>query len=60
MTATMHDPFDDLLAAYALDALDDDERDLVDRYLQDHPDARREVDRLRAAAVAFAAVRAHP
>jgi anti-sigma factor RsiW len=46
-----------LLGAYALDALDEEERDVVERFLADDPDARREADRLRAAAVAFGMLR---
>jgi hypothetical protein len=44
------DEIHDLLAPYALDAVDDDERAAVDAYLADHPDARREVAELQAAA----------
>jgi anti-sigma factor RsiW len=44
---------DELLGAYALDALDDDERTLVEHHLAGDANARAEVDRLRAAAVVF-------
>jgi anti-sigma-K factor RskA len=46
---------DELLAAYALDAVDPDERVLVERHLEDHPAARAEADRLRHAASALGA-----
>jgi anti-sigma-K factor RskA len=45
---------EDLLAAYALDAVDDDERDAVERYLADHPDAAAEVQAFRHAAAMLA------
>ena len=41
---------DELLGAYALDALDPDERDAVERYLARTPSAADEVERLRTAA----------
>ncbi len=37
------DDIEELLGAYALDAVDDDERTLVERYLEHHPRARDEV-----------------
>lgn len=40
------DAVDELLGAYALDALDADERDQVERRLAESPSARAEVDRL--------------
>ena len=46
---------DDLLGAYELDALDDDERAEVAAYLERSPEARREADRLGAAVAAMAA-----
>jgi anti-sigma factor RsiW len=45
---------EDLLAAYALDAVDDDERDAVEHYLADHPDAAAEVQAFRHAAAMLA------
>lgn len=39
--------YDELLGAYALNAVDDDERRLVDNYLRVNPQARHEVDDLR-------------
>jgi uncharacterized protein (TIGR03083 family) len=41
---------DDLLGAFALDALDADEAAAVERYLEDHPEAAAEAARLRSAA----------
>jgi anti-sigma factor RsiW len=46
---------DDLLGAYELDALDDDERAEVAAYLERSPEARREADSLGAAVAALAA-----
>jgi hypothetical protein len=46
---------DDLLGAYELDALDDDERAEVAAYLERSSEARREADRLGAAVAAMAA-----
>lgn len=45
---------DELLGAYALDAVDADERLLVERYLIDHPEARAEVGRFQEVAAALA------
>ena len=45
---------DELLAAYALDAVTDDERALVERHLAESPEARAEVDAYREAAVRLA------
>ncbi len=45
---------DALLGAYALDALDSDERARVDAYLEDHSDARAEVDEMRETAASLA------
>ena len=45
---------EDLLAAYAIDAVDDDERVLVARYLETHPDAATEVQAFRHAAALLA------
>ncbi|MGR2753631.1 anti-sigma factor domain-containing protein [Agromyces arachidis] len=44
----------ELLAAYALDAVSDDERAIVERYLADSPDARAEVAAYREAAAGLA------
>ncbi len=46
--------YEELLGAYALDAVDDDERRRVDQYLGVNPAARREVDELREAASTMA------
>jgi anti-sigma-K factor RskA len=43
MTLQPHDSYEDLLAAYALDAVDDDERTLVDRRLAGDGAMRREL-----------------
>ena len=52
---TPHDPeLDALLGAYALDALDADERDRVEAYLAQNERARDEVDELRESAAALA------
>jgi anti-sigma factor RsiW len=45
---------EDLLAAYAIDAIDDDERVVVERYLATHPDAAAEVQAFRHAAALLA------
>lgn len=44
MTEFSHDELRDLLGAYALDAVDDDERDAVERHLATCADCRAEVD----------------
>lgn len=44
------DAFEELLGAYALDALDADEAAAVEEFLTAHPEHEREVQRLRAAA----------
>jgi anti-sigma factor RsiW len=44
----------DLLAAYAIDAVDDDERAVVERYVESHPDAAAEVQAFRHAAAMLA------
>ncbi len=50
-----NDPeLDTLLGAYALDALDDDERTRVEAYLEASPSARHEVDELRESAASLA------
>lgn len=50
----MTDDTNALLGAYAVDAVDDRERALVEAYLRDHPEAQTEVDELRAAAARLA------
>jgi len=45
---------EDLLAAYAIDAVDDDERAIVERYVATHPDAAAEVQAFRHAAAMLA------
>jgi anti-sigma-K factor RskA len=45
-----HDPIEELLGAYALDAVDDNERRQVEAYLEAHPGARVEVDQHREVA----------
>lgn len=45
---------DELLAAYALDAVSDEERAIVERHLARSPEARAEVDAYREAAVGLA------
>ena len=47
---------DDLLGAYALDAVEPAERDAVERHLADHPDARAEVDEMRETAAVLASL----
>ena len=44
---------EELLPFYALDALSDDERELVEKYLAEHPEARREVEEMGRAAAAL-------
>lgn len=44
----------ELLAAYALDAVTDEEREIVERHLAESPEARAEVDAYREAAVGLA------
>lgn len=46
----------DLLGAYALDAVDRDERELVERHLADDPAARAEVDEMRETAAVLASL----
>jgi anti-sigma-K factor RskA len=48
--ADEHDPIDELLGAYALDAVDEDERRLVEEYLATDPRARAEVEQHREVA----------
>jgi anti-sigma-K factor RskA len=55
MNTPMNDPeLDALLGAYALDALDPEERALVEDYVEHNPRARAEVDELRESAAALA------
>lgn len=44
---------EELLPFYALDALSDEERELVERYLAEHPEARQEVEEMGRAAAAL-------
>lgn len=44
---------DELLPFYALDALSEEERELVETYLREHPEARQQVEELGAAASAL-------
>ena len=55
MNTPMNDPeLDALLGAYALDALDGEERALVEEYIEHNPRARAEIDELRESAAALA------
>ena len=47
---TMDPRIDELLPFYALDALNDEERELVDSYLAEHPEAREQMNDLHAGA----------
>jgi anti-sigma-K factor RskA len=47
---------DDLMGAYALDAVDPDEREAVERHLANDPAARAEVDEMRETAAALASL----
>ncbi len=49
------DNFDDLLGAFALDAVDADEAAAVEAFLAAHPERERDVERLRAAAAWYGA-----
>lgn len=44
---------EELLSFYALDALTDEERELVEKYLTEHPQARRQVEEMGSAAAAL-------
>ena len=44
---------EELLAFYALDALNDEERQVVEAYLEEHPEARQEVEEMRSAVSAL-------
>src|SRR5262245_46027186 len=44
---------EELLPFYALDALTDEERELVETYLREHPEARQQVDEMRRTAEAL-------
>lgn len=46
----MDNQIEDLLPFYALNVLSDEERDLVETYLKDNPDARRQVEEIGRAA----------
>ncbi len=54
MSTLRPDDIEELLGAYALDAVDDDERRIVDAYLATNPRARAEVDQHREIATLFA------
>lgn len=54
MSTFRHDDIDELLGAYALDAVDNDERRLVEEYLQHNPKARTEVEQHREVATLLA------
>jgi anti-sigma-K factor RskA len=45
-------PIEELLSFYALDALNDEERELVESYLKEHPEARRQVEEMRSTVAA--------
>jgi uncharacterized protein (TIGR03083 family) len=47
--------FDDVVAAYALDAVEPEEADRIEAYVAERPEARADVERLRAAAVWYGA-----
>jgi uncharacterized protein (TIGR03083 family) len=49
------DTFDDLVGAYALDAVDGDEAAAIEEFLAAHPEREDEVERLRAAAAWYGA-----
>ena len=51
----MNTRIEELLPFYALDALTDEERQLVEAYLAEHPEARRELEGLNEAASALPA-----
>ncbi len=56
MTASLTpEEFDDIVAAYALDAVEPHEASKVEAYIASRPDAMADVDRLRAAAVWYGA-----
>jgi anti-sigma-K factor RskA len=44
---------EELLAFYALDALNDEERELVEAYLKEHPEARQQVEEMGSAVAAL-------
>ena len=50
---SMDPRIEELLPFYALDALNDEERELVDSYLTQHPEAREEMNDLHSAASAL-------
>lgn len=54
MSSIRPDDIEELLGAYALDAVDDDERRMVDAYLATNPRARAEVDQHREVATLLA------
>src|ERR1044071_1206572 len=50
---SMDPRIDELLPFYALDALTDEERELVESYLAEHPEAREQINDLRSGASAL-------
>ncbi len=55
MTASSHDPeMEGLFGAYVLDALDPEERERVEAYLAQHPEARADVDEMQETTVLLA------
>ena len=59
MTAALTpEEFDDIVAAYALDAVEPEDAARVEAYAAERPDATAEVERLRAAAVWYGATKA--
>src|SRR5512147_2046765 len=46
-------PIEELLPFYALDALSDEERQLVEGYLAEHPEARQQIEEMSQAASAL-------
>src|SRR5688500_16660542 len=44
---------EELLHFYALDALSNEEHDLVEAYLKDHPEARQQIEEMESAAAAL-------
>ena len=45
--------FEDLLSFYVLDAISDEEKELVETYLQEHPDARQQAEELKRSVAAL-------
>ena len=55
MDLITHEEFEELLAAFALDACDADETTAIEQYMAAHPEVGHEVERLRTAAAGLAA-----